>query len=845
LTILSTVGKPGFVSFRDTIRERRQSLNLSLRKAASLLGCDAAYLSRVESGKTVASDELVVKLAKVLGCNEEELFLVAGRLPASLRAVVPEQPHEVMMAIKNTLNATLDHACYSVTPPRAQAGGARAIDDGFPFEAISDIAEAESWRKEVYRPIYHVHKWWAQRLGSVFRTAIIASAVPQGSPVLEYFKQPVSLSGLTVFDPFMGSGTTVGEAHKLGCTAIGRDINPVAYRVVRTALGPINRQELAKHFEHLSRSVAPRLQRLYQSVDSQGMACAVLYYFWVKMLPCPKCNASVDLFPRYVFTRHADRTRDVPVHVVCPGCGDVFPISLRDEAATCRKCRAIFDPHAGPAKHTTAVCTACRHEFPLAATARAAGQPPSHRMYAKLVLRDNGAKEYLPATPEDLALYESAKKQLAELDPPVPSVPIADGWNTRQILNYGYRHWHELFNERQLLVLTTLAQAISDLPKGSTRDALAVLFSGVLEFNNMFASYKGEGTGAVRHMFSHHILKPERMPIEANVWGTPQSSGAFSTLYRSRLLRALDYREAPFEIALDGPQGAKRVRKVFHVSPPMGGKITDSYPKNGLPKGAIYLSCGSSARTDLPDKSVDLIVTDPPFFDNVHYSELADFFHVWQELYFSNGRCKSASTTRHKEEVQDTDSSAFAEKLRVVFVECRRVLRDDGRLVFSYHHSREDGWTAVANAILGAGFSLIQSQPVKSEMSVAAPKNQAKEPIDLDVLLVCRKKQEDNRPKVDHPEAMAQAEAAAEERVSRFNRSGRRLSRNDVRVILLSQLLVELSPGRDCREMTEGLDALLAPSKESVERIWAAQTIYEGQEAAEPEGRSQQIALFK
>ena len=175
----------------------------------------------------------------------------------------------------------------------------------------------------------------------------------------------------------------------------------------------------------------------------------------------------------------------------------------------------------------------------------------------------------------------------------------------------------------------------------------------------------------------------------------------------------------------------------------------------------------------------------------------------------------------------------------------RRVLRDDGRLVFSYHHSREDGWTAVATAILGAGFSLIQSPPVKSEMSVASPKSQAKEPIDLDVLLVCRKKQEDNRPKVGHPEAMAQTEAVAEERVSRFNRSERRLSRNDVRVILLSQLLVELSPGRDCREMAESLETLLAQSKESVERIWAAQTIYEGQEAAEGEGRGQQLALFK
>jgi putative DNA methylase len=704
-------------------------------------------------------------------------------------------------------------------------GTFRAIDDGFPFEALSDIAEAESWRKEVYRPIYHIHKWWAQRLGSIFRAAIIASAVPRGSPVLEYFRQAVSLDGLVVFDPFMGSGTTVGEAHKLGCTVIGRDINPVAYRSVRAALGPIDRKGIAECFDHLKRTVAPKLQRLYQSKDSCGNPCDVLYYFWVKVLPCPKCSAGVDLFPRYVFTRHANKTKYVPVYIVCPGCGDVFPIGQSDAQAACGKCGLLFNPQEGPAQHTTAICRACKHEFPLAATARAAGKPPAHRMYAKLVLRANGVKEYLPATPEDLALYENAAKQLAELDPAVPRVPITDGRNTRQILNYGYRHWHELFNERQLLALTTLAKAISDLPKGPARDALAVLFSGVLEFNNMFASYKGEGTGAVRHMFSHHILKPERMPIEANVWGTPQSSGSFSTLYRSRLLRALDYREAPFEITLEGSPGARRVQKVFDVSPPMGRKITDFYPKNGLPKGAIYLSCGSSAQTDLPDRSVDLVVTDPPFFDNVHYSELADFFHVWQELYFANRRRTNSQTTRHEEEVQDTDSSAFAAKLQAVFAECHRVLRDNGRLVFSYHHSREDGWLAIASAVVGAGFAFLQSQPVKSEMSVAAPKSQAKEPIDLDVLLVCVKRDKDLRPSIDRNEVTRAVCQKTVEKVGAFNRNGRRLSRNDVRVILLSQLLVDLSAGREVSQVCECWQEIVPTIKSSVESIWHDQEV--------------------
>ncbi|MGB8872174.1 MAG: hypothetical protein WCC75_02155, partial [Desulfobaccales bacterium] len=91
----------------------------------------------------------------------------------------------------------------------------KVIEDGFPFETISQIAEVESWRKEIYRPIYHIHKWWAQRLGSVFRAAILGSAFPKGTSLIDLFYQPIKLSDLVVFDPFMGSGTTIGEAYKL------------------------------------------------------------------------------------------------------------------------------------------------------------------------------------------------------------------------------------------------------------------------------------------------------------------------------------------------------------------------------------------------------------------------------------------------------------------------------------------------------------------------------------------------------------------------------------------------------------------------------------------------------
>lgn len=78
------------------------------------------------------------------------------------------------------------------------------------------------------------------------------------------------------------------------------------------------------------------------------------------------------------------------------------------------------------------------------------------------------------------------------------------------MLNYCYRYWHEMFNDRQLLCLSVLAEQIRQIEDANVRDVFACLFSGCLEFNNLFASYKGDGTGAVRHMFSHHILKPER-----------------------------------------------------------------------------------------------------------------------------------------------------------------------------------------------------------------------------------------------------------------------------------------------------------------------------------------------
>jgi adenine-specific DNA methylase len=461
----------------------------------------------------------------------------------------------------------------------------------------------------------------------------------------------------------------------------------------------------------------------------------------------------------------------------------------------------------------------CDHNFAIAKTIRASGKPPAHRMYAKLVLLPDGSKAYHSITDEDRALYAKAERVLATRKHPYPIVAIESGYNTNQALGYNYRHWHEMFNARQLLCLSILADRIRDIHDPVLRDLFTCLFSGALEFNNMFASYKGEGTGAVRHMFAHHILKPERVPLEANLWGTPMSSGSFSTMFEGRIRRALDYARNPFELRPSSGKGGK-TEKVFGLSERIGAPVAETY--SAFAKGArVYLSCGDSRSTDLPDGSVDAVLTDPPFFDNVHYSQLADFFHVWQRHILGANGFRKSDTTRSDREVQNADEGGFTDRLAAVWRESHRVLKDDGLLVFTYHHSRPEGWRCVLQALMEAGFGISAVHPIKAEMSVAMPKLQAKEPIDLDIILVCRKESRMTAHRWNG-DLSGTVAPLAQAQVDRLRNSGRRLSRNDVRIIVMAQLLRQISRSPTMESALQLLDSANSETEALIDRIHMA-----------------------
>jgi putative DNA methylase len=232
-------------------------------------------------------------------------------------------------------------------------------------------------------------------------------------------------------------------------------------------------------------------------------------------------------------------------------------------------------------------------------------------------------------------------------------------------------------------------------------------------------------------------------------------------------------------------------------------------------------------------------VTDPPFFDNVHYSELADFFFAWQRLY-PRGFIADQITTRHLSEVQDGNAERFTLKLEAVFQECYRVLKPNGLLVFTYHHSRSEGWTSLAEAIVGSGFSITNAHPVKAEMSVATPKTQAKSPIQFDMVIVCKKRIKDARPMIA-PEVACQLTAQQLPlKVARLISAGLSLSRNDLRIIAMSHFISMLGPISSANDVIRHIINFETTLDQIADLLWRDHSLPTKTEMIHP----QQLSLF-
>ena len=581
---------------------------------------------------------------------------------------------------------------YTAVPP---------LDTTFNTAFANELAQLETYNKHHYRPNTYLHKWWARRCGSTFRL-ILKHLV--ADPDLRDYYTAGGLAGKIILDPMIGGGTTLHEAIRLGANVIGADIDPIPILQARATLSPLPLPDLQRAFGRFLANLQAELAHLY---ETQCPFCrtAVPQRYTLYALR-RRCACGEFLFVDSLNLRH--ETDGSTIHID-PATHDI----LADGQVVVRSSAVQPSPLL---ERTQTNCTVCgktyqeildvpyyRRYTPIAIT----GQCPQHSLffttpgtfeYAAIEAAD-GHRPQLHFNPTDFLILPG---------------PKSDSLKERKIPTY-----LELFSSRQLLFLQYAIQQLQsyEMP---IRLNLGLLVSTALEFNSMLCGYKGSRVrraGAIRHTFTYHAYSFPYTAVENNPIYPARASGSLQNLFVSRIERGRKWAEQPIErrivngktekVAIDGEQDRGEEVKAF------------AELANGRQK--FLLLQGSSISLDLPDASVDFIVTDPPYFDNVQYSDLAAFFRVWlRHLLPGDGQWHySLAESAVKLSANGHDPGQYRRVLSGIFTECARVLKADGRFIFTFHHWKAQGWADLTIALKQAGFHLVNHYVVHAENPVS------------------------------------------------------------------------------------------------------------------------------
>lgn len=626
---------------------------------------------------------------------------------------------------------------FSVSAPAPLFPRRTLLEAGsLPLAELAELARCEG---QSTRPIYRVHRWFARRLSTQFRALLAALTLEPGDESLfwERFEGRIPLDDAVVLDPFVGGGTTLVEASRCGARVVGFDIDPIAAAITQFELGARGRTsdlEAARGaVEPIAWQVLPFHCSMYE-----GRLVPVLHHFWVEVTRCSACGEAFELHPHYQLAR--DRQAGVQ-WAFCQHSHEVQELPLdRIElwASDGRRTRI----QEGTLMRGKAVCPSCGHTRRLGEDN--AARAPKWRLFAQEVLvRDASARlgyrrEFKQASDYDRALSERAAEWLWEIEAehgevrpsrPIPEAPRFD----RRPLIHGISRYDQLFNPRQLLHLTLLGRTIRETKDDGVREALALAFTEHLTTCCMYTAYAFDYR-RTSPLFSLHGFRHVVRPVELNPWLDGIGRGTFLNALR-KLDRAAAYAAAP----TDGDPRAA-------IGPDDGNVATR--PEAVLSGGAGAAICrGSSADLDgIPDESVHLVLTDPPYLDNVSYSELSDFYLAWRQqlgveegLYGDPTRsaplAESLATTARDEAAVE----AYRSELTTIFRSCHRVLRDDGLLVFTYHHKAAGAWAAIGGALAYAGFRVTRVVPMRGEGQGGLHSKAGT--IKWDAVLVCRKQE--------------------------------------------------------------------------------------------------------
>ena len=572
---------------------------------------------------------------------------------------------------------------------------------------------------------------------------------------------------LSIIDSFSGGGSIPLEAARLGLDTFANELNPVPCAILEASIvlpfidkvegekNSLIEKTTFKYGKLLSQRFRQRMQQFYPGNRADGLSphCYIL----AKTVPCPVTGFETPLVPDWLLLKKTG-VYALPIVNAAAGAWSVEIRKLRsgEEAPL-----ATFKKGNGRSLFSTDPLTS-DYVRSMAETGRLRSQ-----IYAVVYKTANGLKFESPSQVDFDALYLASEELNRvrvswENEGLIPTEIVPMGDKTREQLVKGVARWDQMFTDRQLLAAGTLvdehkklavelAEAHPDLAPG----VMLLLALGIDKFLNFNCNCSrwNTGLGSIsgkmdRHDYAFKMTFGEMCPCH-------EGSG-FDWAWQSALDAYADIRDLP------AAKSAKPAK---------------------LYKGS------ASNLAFLGDKSVSAVIVDPPYSDNVQYSELADFFYVWLKRmlggyrpeWFSSYLCDNSeeavvNITRHVKTGEKGKIAArkranifYEEMMARAFSEAHRVLHDDGALTVMFTHKKQDAWEALFSSIIKAGFTITATWPVKTENEHSlhqAKKNAAQST----VMLVCRKRETEDAKNFDpeFAELLAQRAAAKAEELEKL-----------------------------------------------------------------------------
>ena len=307
----------------------------------------------------------------------------------------------------------------------------------------------------------------------------------------------------------------------------------------------------------------------------------------------------------------------------------------------------------------------------------------------------------------------------------VPSEAIPEGLKTTEPHRYGMRFWRDLFSPRQLLCHGTSVEVYREMLE-EDKEA-----GRLTELRKAAYVYLALSLDKLRDYNSRMTRWHSNREVMVNTFDRHDFAFKWSYTEMAPLIVGLG-----FDWAIE--QTAKCIDELCGMVRPEDANGKDNVPTlTGLAPVSRYqappitITCKSGATLDhLEDASVDVVVMDPPYYDNVMYAELSDFFYVWLKRtagHVMPELFRMALTDKEHEAVANPSKFKgqkgagalagrdYQERMAAIFVECRRVLKPNGIMTLMFTHKATGAWDALTKGLMEAGFSITASWPINTE----------------------------------------------------------------------------------------------------------------------------------